>query len=88
MVAIRAYDSWLSEVKSSLASINMPFDSWQSATPFDFHAEYDDGTTPSAAAERANRFWWRKQNERINQDCRLTQNCWLPRNHHGNCEPQ
>jgi len=40
----------------------------------------------NAAAAQANRFWWRNQNQRINQDCRITPGCWLPRGHIGACE--
>jgi hypothetical protein len=82
------YQIWLGKVRSALQSINMPFDDWQKSWPFDFEAEHRAGTEPASAAERANRFWWHEQNQSIGQDCRRTPNCWLPRNHQGECQPR
>lgn len=81
------FADWLGEVKAALHEVNMPFDEWQKASPFDFEKEHEAGTKPDDAAMKANRFWWYEQNKRINQDCRVTSKCWLPRNHQGNCQP-
>jgi hypothetical protein len=81
------FDTWLSEVKAALDSINMPSETWQAATPFDFSREFKSGSAANAAAAKANKFWWRKQNQVIHEDCRLTIGCWLPRRHQGECEP-
>jgi hypothetical protein len=59
------FADWLSEVRQALDSINMPMDTWQAVWPFDFAREFADGTAPSAAALKANRFWWWKQNQRL-----------------------
>jgi hypothetical protein len=63
-----AYADWLSEVRKALDSINMPMETWQAVWPFDFNREFANGTAPSAAALKANRFWWWKQNQRLDQD--------------------
>lgn len=83
----KTYEAWLDEVKAALQSINMPFDDWQGHWPFDFKAEYDAQTKADDAAMKANRYWWLEQNKAIKQDCRQTQNCWLPRGHQGECQP-
>jgi hypothetical protein len=80
------YDSWLAKVCVSLNSINMPMESWQGIWTFDFHSEFEAGTSPRDAAMKANRFWWQQQNRAIGQDCQQTSDCWLPRGHEGNCE--
>jgi len=84
---IADYTTWLDDVRTVLASINMPMDVWQKAWRFDFEREYRDGTDPNAAAEKANRYWWHEQNKSIGQDCLKMPNCWLPRNHSGDCQP-
>jgi hypothetical protein len=61
---------------------------WQEIWAFDFRAEFDAGTDARDSALKANRFWWYQQNKAINQDCRNSQNCWLPRNHEGPCQPR
>lgn len=81
------YQSWLDEVRAALHSINMPMDDWQRVWEFDFRAEFDRGEQADKAAEAANRFWWREQNKSLNQDCRNTADCWLPRGHRGECQP-
>jgi hypothetical protein len=86
-VAPTAYDSWLKEVEDALSSINMPMEDWQTIWSFDFRTEFEAQTTPKDAAMKANQYWWRQQNKAIDQDCRKTPNCWLPRNHQGECEP-
>lgn len=87
MTVTAAYEAWLGDVKTALSSINMPLDDWQETWPFDFRKEFESGTSTSDAAMKANRFWWHRQNVAMNQDCRLTPNCWLPRNHQGECQP-
>jgi hypothetical protein len=56
------------EVRKALDSINMPMDTWHAVWPFDFASEFADGTAPGVTALKANRFWWRQQNQRIDQD--------------------
>ena len=85
--ALAPYDAWLAEVKAALDSINMPLEIWQAAVPFDFSREFKTGVAANSAATNANRFWWRSQNQRIGQDCRITPDCWLSREHPGTCEP-
>ncbi|HWR34375.1 MAG TPA: hypothetical protein VN622_00720 [Clostridia bacterium] len=82
------YASWIDEVRLALSAINMPLDEWQRCWRFDFEREYSAGVEPSAAAEKANRYWWRRQNEAINQSCPKQANCWLPRGHSGVCVPE
>lgn len=62
-----SYADWLREVHEALDSINMPMETWQAAWPFDFNREFANGTAPSAAALKANRIWWWKQNQRLDQ---------------------
>jgi hypothetical protein len=80
------YESWLNEVKDALASINMPFEGWQGIWAYDFRQEFDGGTKANEAALKANKFWWHEQNKAIGQDCQKTPNCWLPRDHRGECQ--
>lgn len=61
------HTDWLSEVRKALDSINMPMDQWQAVWPFDFDREFGNGTAPGLAALKANRFWWSKQNQRVDQ---------------------
>ena len=84
--SLAPFDAWLLELKSTLDSINMPLDTWQAVTPFDFSRELKSGISANVAALKANRFWWRNQNQRINQECHLTPNCRLPCGHAGTCE--
>jgi len=81
------YEQWLAGVRTALDSVNMPMDDWQSQWPFDFRVAYDAGTQPDDAAMQANRHWWREQNKSLKQDCRQTDDCWLPRGHRGDCQP-
>jgi hypothetical protein len=67
--ALATCDDWLMEVKAALDSINMPLEIWQAALPFDFSREFKAGTYANVAASKANRFWWRGQNQRTDQDC-------------------
>jgi hypothetical protein len=82
-----AYESWLRDVDEALRSIGMPMGDWQSIWPFDFGGEFAAGTAADAAAGKANRFWWKRQNQSLNQHCRKDGDCWLPQNHQGECEP-
>ena len=86
-VTTGTYESWLKEVEAALASINMAMGDWQKTWAFDFRKEFAAGTSANEGAVKANRFWWYQQNKTINQECEKTPNCWLPRNHQGDCEP-
>ncbi len=81
------YEVWLTEVRAALESINMPLEDWQKVWTFDFEREHRAGTRPEDAADKANRFWWYRQNVSLGKECRLTRNCWLPRGHQGDCQP-
>ena len=82
------YETWLRDVGEALKSINMPMDDWQSIWPFDFHGSFTGGVSADDAAMKANRFWWKQQNIASHEECRKTPDCWLPRNHQGECEPE
>jgi hypothetical protein len=82
-----AYEVWLDQVKDALRSINMPIEDWQKIWTFDFAAECEKGTSPDAAAMKANRFWWSQQNKSIGRACDKIPGCWLPRGHQGECQP-
>jgi hypothetical protein len=86
-VTTTAYESWMEEVEEALSSINMSMEGWQTSWEFDFRREFEAGTAAPTAAMKANRYWWQRQNKAIGQDCRKTSNCWLPRDHQGECEP-
>jgi hypothetical protein len=86
-VSHMSFENWINDVKEALASVNMPLEAWQKTFHFDFRLEFERGTTPTQAAEKANRFWWRQQNEDIGQQCRKRFDCWLPNGHQGACEP-
>ena len=76
-----SYDTWLTQVREALDSINMPMEGCQAKWPFDFKQEFATGVSPNDAASKANRFWRQRQNKAIGQDCRRTANCWLANNH-------
>jgi hypothetical protein len=80
------FQQWFSEVRDCLGSINMAMADWQSVWPFDFRHEYDNGTAPLQTAEKANRYWWWRQNQARQQECRRTTDCWLPSGHQGQCQ--
>ena len=86
-MTVIVYESWLKNVDEALSSINMTLEDWQTHWAFDFRREFDSGTPASEAALKANRFWWQQQNRSMGQDCQRTANCWLPRNHEGECQP-
>jgi hypothetical protein len=50
-------------------SINMQIENWQVIWPFEFGAECKAGTSPDAAAMKANRPRWHRQNQSLKQDC-------------------
>ncbi len=85
---MKAYQHWLNEVRSALQSINMPMDDWQRLWPFDFEGEHRAGTAPADVAAKANRYWWHQLNKSIGQDCQKSADCWLPRGHKGQCQPE
>ena len=81
------FADWLSEVCKALDSINMSMETWHAVWPFDFAREFADGTAPSVTALKANRFWWRQQNQRIDQDLDLKMDYWRTRGCRGHSEP-
>lgn len=81
------YEEWMIAVRSALDSVNMSVEDWQSIWPFDFSSEYQKGTASADAAEKANRFWWYEQNKSRQKECLKTSDCWLPREHDGDCQP-
>jgi hypothetical protein len=83
----REFEGWMDQVRAALRSVNMAVEDWQGVWPFDFRGEYEKGTTADDAAMKATRFWWLQQNKSLNQDCRATPACWLPRGHQGECQP-
>ena len=82
------YSAWMGEVQDALRSINMQIDDWQKFWPFNFQEEHSSGTSAFDAAQKANRFWWHRQNKKLGQDCTLNKDCWLPRGHEGQCQPE
>ena len=82
-----AYEIWLDEVREALRSINMQLEDWQPVFEFNFQAAHDAGDTPDEAAMKANKFWWLRQNQSLKTECLRMPDCWLPREHHGRCQP-
>jgi len=82
-----SYDQWMNKVRTALDSLILPAADWQTIGVFDYRSEYDAGVKPSDAATKANRQWWHEWNKSLNQDCRQTRDCWLPRGHEGQCQP-
>ncbi len=80
-----SYAQWMKEVRAVLDSLIMPMADWQEIGAFDYRSEYDAGVKPNDAATKANRHWWREWNKSLKQECRQTQDCWLPRGHQGRC---
>lgn len=80
-----SYGEWMKEVRSAFDSLNMPMADWQEIGAFDYRSEYVAGVKPQDAAEKANRHWWREWNKSLNQECRQTVECWLPRGDQGRC---
>ncbi len=59
------YKLWIAEVGEALRSIIMPLEEWQQVWPFDFEREFRAGLAAADAAQIANRFWWREQNNAL-----------------------
>jgi hypothetical protein len=57
------FHGWLEEVKAALEEINMPYDAWQSAFPFDFAAAFKAGTPARDTALIANKHYWDEQDK-------------------------
>lgn len=81
------YEIWLDQVLQALHSINMQMEDWQPVFRYNFQNAHDAGDTPDGAAMKANRFWWRSQNQSLKTECLKTPGCWLPREHQGQCQP-
>ena len=81
------YEVWLDQVRDVLRSVNMQMEDWQPVFEFNFPAAHDAGDAPDEAAMKANKFWWYRQNQSLKTDCRRTPRCWLPKGHHGGCQP-
>jgi len=82
-----SYEEWVKQVSAAFESLTLPMEDWQAIGAFDFRAEYDAGINPTDAAAKANRHWWHEWNKSLNQDCRQSNDCWLPRGHQGQCQP-
>jgi hypothetical protein len=82
-----SYEQWMNKVRVELDSLILPAADWQAIGVFDYRSEYNAGTEPGVAAMKANRHWWHEWNKSLNQDCRQTKACWLPRGHQGQCQP-
>ncbi len=82
-----SYEKWMNEVRAAFDSLNLPAADWQAIGAFDYRSEYDAGVKPQDAAIKANRHWWREWNKSLNQNCRKTNDCWLPSGHQGECQP-
>jgi hypothetical protein len=55
-IPLMDYERWLTDVRSTLDSLNMPMDDWQGVWAFEFRAEFNSGTKPDDAAMKANRY--------------------------------
>ena len=77
----------MGKVRSAFDSLNLPMADWQTLGVFDYHSEFDAGVKPADAAMKANRYWWHEWNKSLNQECRQTKDCWLPRGHQEQCQP-
>jgi hypothetical protein len=82
----KSYEEWMGEVRATFKSLNLPAADWQAIGAFDYRTEYDAGASPRHAATKANHQWWHQWNKSLNQDCRETEDCWLPRGHEGQCQ--
>lgn len=54
------YGTWLVEVRTVLAAMQMEMANCQDNWEFDFRKEYDRGSSARDAALRAHDFWWRQ----------------------------
>ena len=82
-----SYEKWMNEVRAAFDSLSLPAADWHAIGAFDYRSEYEAGVKPQDAAMKANRHWWREWNKSLNQDCRKSDACWLPRGHQGQCQP-
>lgn len=81
------FRTWMKEVCELLAADSMAVSEWQSHFPYNFHRSFESGTSPTEAATRVHRFWWREQEKRLHKQCDQAANCWLSRGHDGDCQP-
>ena len=81
-----SYEKWMDEVRAAFDSLILPAAHWHAIGAFDYRSEYDAGVKPNDAAMKANRHWWHEWNKTLNQDCLKNKDCWLPRNHEGQCQ--
>jgi hypothetical protein len=82
-----SFEEWMKEVRAAFGALSLPAKDWQALGAFDYRREYEAGVTPADAAAKANRHWWLEWNKSLNQDCRRSKNCWLPRGHRDQCQP-
>ena len=82
-----SFEEWMNEVRAAFESLEGPMADWQVIGAFDYRSEYDAGVKSDAAAQKANRHWWREWNKSLKQECRQSEDCWLPRGHQGQCQP-
>ncbi len=82
-----SYEEWMKKVRVAFDSLDAPMADWQLIGAFDYRSEYDAGVKPDYAAMKANRQWWYEWNKSLKTDCHQTKDCWLPRGHHGQCQP-
>lgn len=57
------FHGWLEEVKAALAEMNMSYDEWQAAFPFDYAGTFKAGLPARAAALAANAYYWVEQDK-------------------------
>jgi len=54
------YETWLTDVRAILVSMNTEMDLWQDNWIYDFREAYEAGTPAHDAAISAREFWWHK----------------------------
>jgi len=81
-----SFEEWMKQVRLAFESLDMPMADWHVIGVFDYRSEFDAGVKPADAARKANRYWWQEWNKSLNQDCRQSNDCWLPRGHQGQCQ--
>jgi len=77
----------MKQVHAAFEKMHMPMADWQVIGAFDYRKQFDAGVKAADAAMKANRHWWHDWNKSLKQDCRQTNDCWLPRGHQGECQP-
>lgn len=60
LAVVPDFGTWLVEVRTVLAAMQMEMTNWQDNWDFDFRKEYDRGSSARDAALRAHDFWWRQ----------------------------